>query len=77
MKNGKLLIVLLFLTVPAFAQLEDRFGFLDQTEITKYAEPFGTSLGMAFNSASYHTADGKPQQFTEMKVLHIMVPEVI
>ena len=50
------LVISLFLSAPAFSQVEDRFSFLNESEITEYAKPFGTSLGMAFNSASYHTA---------------------
>jgi hypothetical protein len=57
MKKGlSLLVIYLFLAFPVFAQIEDRFGFLTESEITEYARPFGTSLGMAFNSASYHSA---------------------
>ena len=50
------LVISLFLSAPAFSQVEDRFSFLDYSQITEYAKPFGTSLGMAFNSASYYTA---------------------
>jgi hypothetical protein len=50
------LVISLFLSAQIFSQVEDRFGFLNESEITEYAKPFGTSLGMAFNSASYHTA---------------------
>ena len=50
------LVISLILSAPAFSQVEDRFSFLNESEITQYAKPFGTSLGMAFNSASYHTA---------------------
>ncbi|OGU28294.1 MAG: hypothetical protein A2057_03745 [Ignavibacteria bacterium GWA2_35_9] len=50
------LVISLFLSVQVFSQVEDRFGFLNESEITEYAKPFGTSLGMAFNSASYHSA---------------------
>jgi hypothetical protein len=50
------MVVFFFLSAPLFSQVEDRFGFLTDAEITEYARPFGTSLGMAFNSASYHTA---------------------
>jgi len=57
MKKGfKILVISCFLSIPLFSQVEDRFGFLNDQEITEYARPFGTSLGMAFNSASYHTA---------------------
>jgi hypothetical protein len=51
-----LIIISLSLSASLFAQVEDRFGFFTESEITEYARPFGTSLGMAFNSASYHTA---------------------
>jgi len=50
------LVISLFLSFPLFSQVEDRFGFLNKLEITDYAKPFGTTLGMAFNSGSYHTA---------------------
>jgi hypothetical protein len=51
------IVISLCLSSPLFAQLEDRFGFFTESEITEYARPFGTTLGMAFNSGSYHTAD--------------------
>jgi hypothetical protein len=57
MKNRlPMMFLFLFLTMPVFSQVEDRFGFFTEAEISEYARPFGTSLGMAFNSASYHTA---------------------
>lgn len=57
MKKFLLLVLFSFLlSIPANAQIEDRFGFLTKADITEYAKPFGTSLGMAFNSASYHSA---------------------
>ena len=58
MKKGSLLLVIfLLISGSLYAQIEDRFGFLSESEITEYARPFGTSLGMAFNSGSYHSAD--------------------
>lgn len=58
MKKGfSLIVIYLFLSIPSYAQIEDRFGFFTESEITEYARPFGTTLGMAFNSGSYHTAD--------------------
>jgi hypothetical protein len=44
------------LSGPVFPQIADRFGFLTEDDMREYAGPFGTSLGMAFNSASYHSA---------------------
>jgi hypothetical protein len=46
-----------FLSLPLYSQVSDRFGFLTEADITEYAKPFGTSLGMAFNSGSYHSAE--------------------
>ncbi|MDO8549883.1 MAG: hypothetical protein Q7S39_07020 [Ignavibacteria bacterium] len=78
MKKGlSLLVIFLFLESPIFAQVEDRFGFFTESEITEYARPFGTSLGMAFNSASYHTA--KVADFfgfaISLKGMYIFVPD--
>jgi hypothetical protein len=57
MKKGFLLLIIyLFLSAPVMAQVEDRFGFFTESEISEYARPFGTTLGMAFNSGSYHSA---------------------
>ncbi|HSP86769.1 MAG TPA: DUF6588 family protein [Ignavibacteriaceae bacterium] len=78
MKKGfSLLVIYLFLSAPIFAQVEDRFGFFTESEITEYARPFGTSLGMAFNSASYHTA--KVADFFGFSIsfrgMYILVPD--
>lgn len=51
-----MMFLFLILAAPVFSQVEDRFGFFTEAEISEYARPFGTSLGMAFNSASYHSA---------------------
>jgi hypothetical protein len=56
MKKIFTLVIAFSLSIPGFAQLEDRFGFLNQSEVEKYVQPLGTSLGMAFNSASYYSA---------------------
>lgn len=55
-KTLSVVVIFLFLSARTFSQVEDRFSFLTESEITEYARPFGTTLGMAFNSASYHTA---------------------
>jgi hypothetical protein len=72
-----LLVISLFLSIPVFAQVEDRFAFFTESEITEYARPFGTSLGMAFNSASYHSA--KVADFfgfaLSFKGMYIFVPD--
>jgi hypothetical protein len=56
-KNFSIMVIFIFLSVPIYAQVEDRFSFFTESEITEYARPFGTTLGMAFNSGSYHTAN--------------------
>ncbi len=77
MKKGLLLVIYLFLVPSVFAQVEDRFGFFTESEITEYARPFGTSLGMAFNSGSYHSA--KVADFfgfaISFKGMYIFVPD--
>ncbi len=50
------LTIALFLFVSSYAQVEDRFGYLDDTQISDYVKPLVTTLGTAFNSASYHSA---------------------
>lgn len=50
------LIIALFFFVSSYAQVEDRFGYLDDTQISDYVKPLVTTLGTAFNSASYHSA---------------------
>ncbi|RPI76151.1 MAG: hypothetical protein EHM47_00635 [Ignavibacteriales bacterium] len=58
MRKGFLfMVIFLILSLQTFAQVEDRFGFFTESEITEYARPFGTTLGMAFNSGSYHSAE--------------------
>lgn len=56
-KTFTVLLFLFSLTTVSFAQLEERFGYLTQNDMKSYIKPFATSLGMAFNSAGYHSAD--------------------
>ncbi|MCP5063859.1 MAG: hypothetical protein GY936_15530 [Ignavibacteriae bacterium] len=54
----KLLIpffVLIF-SVQIFAQLEDRFQSLLDTDLENFAQPLATSIGVGFNSGNYHDA---------------------
>jgi hypothetical protein len=50
------LVFIFFLSSSIFAQLEDRLGFLTDQEVQDYVQPLATTLGVAFNSGSYHTA---------------------
>ncbi|HVO74970.1 MAG TPA: DUF6588 family protein, partial [Ignavibacteriaceae bacterium] len=50
------IFIFLTLTINCYSQLEDRFKFLTKEDVEKYIQPFGTTLGMAFNSASYYSA---------------------
>lgn len=71
------LTTVLFLTVISFAQVEDRFGYLDDTQITEYVKPLVTTLGTAFNSASYHSA-GVSKLFgfgISFNAMYIFVPD--
>ncbi len=78
MKKGfSFVVVFLVLSTQVFAQVEDRFGFFTQSEITEYARPFGTTLGMAFNSGSYNTAS-VPDFFgfsISFRGMYIFIPE--
>ncbi len=71
------LVISILLSVPLFSQVGDRFGFLTESEVTEYARPFGTSLGMAFNSASYHSA--KVADFFGFSIgfkgMYILIPD--
>ena len=77
MKKVLAFVIAFSLSIPGFAQLEDRFGFLTQSEVEKYVQPFGTSLGMAFNSASYYSAK-VPDLFgfsISFRGMYIMIPD--
>ncbi|MGE5437980.1 MAG: DUF6588 family protein [Syntrophothermus sp.] len=52
-----LFLALFLLAKPGYSQFQDRFSYLNDQEIPNYVKPFATSLGVAFNSASYHDAD--------------------
>lgn len=70
-------IFCLFLSMPLFSQVEDRFGFLNEENVVGYTKPFATTLGTAFNSGGYHSASvsslfGFSLSFRGM---YIMVPD--
>ncbi len=50
------LLFALFLFKPAFSQ-QDQFSFLNETEVTKFAQPLATTLGTGLNSGGFYTAD--------------------
>lgn len=49
------LLALLF-SIPLAAQIDDRFGYIDEKEIQQYGKPLVTALGTALNTGSMHTA---------------------
>ena len=77
MKKVFTIVIAFSLSIPGFAQLEDRFGFLTQSEVEKYVQPLGTTLGMAFNSASYYSAR-VPDFFKfsfSLRGMYIIIPD--
>lgn len=57
MKKIALLILLAFLCVkPVLSQIDDKFDYIDDKEVSKFGKPLVTSLGIAMNSGGYHTA---------------------
>ncbi len=57
MKKFFTFILLTFLlSTTAYSQIEDRFGQLLNSEISNYAKPFATSLGLILNTPGYHSA---------------------
>lgn len=59
------------------AQIEDRLSYLTESEATKYVTPLATTLGVAFNSASYIDAD-IPSLFGfsfSIRAMGIIIPE--
>ncbi len=55
-KHLSWLIITLLFASQVNAQLEDRFGYLLEKDLSAYAQPLATSLGVAFNSGGYHDA---------------------
>jgi hypothetical protein len=78
MKKTILLILLaVFSCGPIMAQLEDRFSYLTDTEVSKYAQPLVTTLGTSLNSASYMSA-AVPKTFGltfSLKAMAVFVPK--
>jgi len=73
----KLLFILFFAAGPLFAQLEDRLNYLTVSEASKYVKPLATTMGVAFNSASYTDAD-IPTLFgfsLSVRVMGIIIPD--
>lgn len=46
----------LLLASYTYAQVQDRFSFLNSTEVGKFTKPLATTIGTALNSGSYHSA---------------------
>ena len=78
MKKTILLFLLaVFSFSPLKAQLEDRFSYLTDSEVSKYAQPLITTLGTSLNSASYMSA-AVPKNFSftfSLKAMAVFVPK--
>jgi len=51
-----LLLCLLFYSSNTFSQVEDRFTFLNESEVGKFTKPLATTIGTALNSGAFHSA---------------------
>lgn len=51
-----LLLCLLFYSSYTFSQVEDRFTFLNESEVGKFTKPLATTIGTALNSGAFHSA---------------------
>lgn len=56
MKKLIVIFALFFSAVQTNAQVEDRFQSLLETDLKEFAKPLATSIGVGFNSGSYHDA---------------------
>ncbi|MEE9431853.1 MAG: DUF6588 family protein [Melioribacteraceae bacterium] len=56
MKKILITFVILVFSLQTFAQVEDRFQSLLETDLEKFAQPLATSIGVGFNSGNYHDA---------------------
>lgn len=56
MKKILLFTFFLFISTQSIAQLEDRLGFLTEQEVENFVQPLATTIGVAFNTGSYHSA---------------------
>lgn len=71
-------IFLVFLLIrPALSQFDDRFDYIDDKEISNYVKPLVTTLGVAFNSATTHSADVADLWGVSFGVygMYILIPE--
>lgn len=51
-----MLLCLLFYSSNTFSQVEDRFTFLNESEVGKFTKPLATTIGTALNSGAFHSA---------------------
>jgi Family of unknown function (DUF6588) len=55
-KITMLALLSLFVLKPAFPQVADRLSFLNENSVKAYAKPLATTLGVAVNAGTYHSA---------------------
>jgi hypothetical protein len=71
------LVISFFCTTSVFSQIEDRFSELSQANITGYAKPLVTTLGVSMNSGGYYTAS-IPSLFgfaLSFRGMYVMIPD--
>jgi hypothetical protein len=78
MKKLSVLLLALFMFTPiTYGQFLDRFEALNEVNIKGYAQPFGTTFGLAMNSGGFYTAD-IPSVFGfsfGIKGMYILIPD--
>lgn len=55
-KPNLLLFSILLAAASSFSQVEDRFNYINENEIKEFGKPLVTSLGVAMNTGSFHSA---------------------
>ena len=56
MKKLVVFIIFIIFSMRTSAQIEDRFQSLLETDLKEFAKPLATSIGVGFNSGTYHNA---------------------
>jgi len=55
-KLSTLLLISILAFNTSFAQVDDKFSFLDENEVKKFGQPLVTALGIGMNTGAFHTA---------------------
>lgn len=55
-KFSTLLLISILAFNTSFAQVDDKFSFLDENEVKNFGKPLVTALGIGMNTGTFHTA---------------------